>query len=364
MPCSRLFRELLDPLSAALAAFLIRLQIGLTFDLFVIGLVFYLIHLLTSQFEVELFFALHFSHFSHFSLHLKSVALFDHIYLAYLFAKMVFNFPTNGDFDSWKSSAKPKTVKQYVDWISDYAEFCRTEGLTIHDGQSVKLFLVFRHNTPKVAKRSNKRQKVKKGEGIKQKTGELYSILSAIKCYFSMFNLKDPIESHPTIANMLSLWAKEDPPVLKSPIFEGEEIEMFCAYADNSDVNLVCKAVVLMYIACAGRVGELHDILWEDVRQVNYDGQMVWVFSYFKEKQDGTPEKVDSMLGDEVSNMVFNLYAGIIFLRTCCCFTCVYNVVFLDCFLPEERVGRLLRKLKWDYESDRYRATWKPVGKG
>ena len=52
------------------------------------------------------------------------------------------------------------------------------------------------------------------------------------------------------------------------------------------------------------------------------------------------------------------------FLRTCCCFTCVYNVVFLDCFLPEERVGRLLRKLKWDYESDRYRATWKPVGKG
>ena len=226
---------------------------------------------------------------------------------------MVFNFPTNnGDFDSWKSSAKPKTVKQYVDCISDYAEFCRTEGLTIHDGQSIKLFLVFRHNTPKVAKRSNKRQKVKKGEGIKQKTGELYSILSAIKCYFSMFNLK---ESHPTIANMLSLWAKEDPPVLKSPIFEGEEIEMFCAYADNSDVNLVCKTVVLMYIACAGRVGELHDILWEDVRQVNYDGHMVWVFSYFKEKQDGTPEKVDSMLGDEVSNMVFNLYAGIIFFK-------------------------------------------------
>ena len=35
------------------------------------------------------------------------------------------------------------------------------------------------HETPKVAKRSNKRQKVKKSEDIKQKTGELYNILSA-----------------------------------------------------------------------------------------------------------------------------------------------------------------------------------------
>ena len=81
----------------------------------------------------------------------------------------------------------------------------------------------------------------------------------------------------------------------------------------------ICKAVVLMYIACAGsRVGEFHDNLWEDVRQVNYDGQMICAFSYLKEKQDETPEKVDSMLGDEVSNMVFNLYAGIIIFITCC----------------------------------------------
>ena len=34
------------------------------------------------------------------------------------------------------------------------------------------------HETSKVAKRSNKRQKVKKSEDIKQKTGELYNILS------------------------------------------------------------------------------------------------------------------------------------------------------------------------------------------
>ena len=70
-----------------------------------------------------------------------------------------------------------------------------------------------------------------------------------------MFNLKDPIESHPTIANVLSLWAKEeDPPVLKFPVFEcDEKIEMFLAYADNFNANLVSKAVVLiMYSACAG----------------------------------------------------------------------------------------------------------------
>ena len=56
-------------------------------------------------------------------------------------------------------SSKPRTVKQYVDWISEFADYCHREGLNIHDGQSVKLFLVvYRHDTPKVAKRSNKRQ--------------------------------------------------------------------------------------------------------------------------------------------------------------------------------------------------------------
>jgi hypothetical protein len=147
---------------------------------------------------------------------------------------VIYRFPTNGDFDNWVQSSKARTVKQYVDWIGDFADYCQREGLKIHNGQSVKLFLVFRHDAPKVAKRSNKRQKVSKGQDIKQKTGELYSILSAIKHYFAMFNLKDPVESHPTIGNMLSVWAKCDPPVLKSPTFEDEEIEEFCAYADNS----------------------------------------------------------------------------------------------------------------------------------
>jgi hypothetical protein len=69
----------------------------------------------------------------------------------------------NADFDSWVLSSKPQTVKQNVDWISDYADHCLKEGLPIiHDGNSVlSLFIYFlvysRHETPEVAKRSNKR---------------------------------------------------------------------------------------------------------------------------------------------------------------------------------------------------------------
>ena len=112
--------------------------------------------------------------------------------------------------------------------------YCSDKSVNIHDAQSVKDFVVFRHDTPKIAKRSNKRQQIKEEDFIKQKTGKLYSILSAIKTYFSLFNLPDPVVSHPSIANLLASWIKDDPPVQKSPVFEGDEIEQFCAYADNN----------------------------------------------------------------------------------------------------------------------------------
>ena len=111
-------------------------------------------------------------------------------------------------------------------------------------------------------------------------------------------------------------------PVLKSPTFEGDQIEDFCAYAENSEWHLVCKAVVLMYLACAGT------ILWEDVRHVEHKGRLVWMFSYLKEKQDGCPEKMESMLCDEISNMIFTLYTGIIFIASFICF----DLCFADCF--------------------------------
>ena len=65
------------------------------------------------------------------SLHLKCVAVFI------IFQMVIYRFPTNGDFDSWVLSSKRRTVKQYVDWISDFAsdfaDYCqRREGLRTH----------------------------------------------------------------------------------------------------------------------------------------------------------------------------------------------------------------------------------------
>ena len=75
-------------------------------------------------------------------------------------------------------------MKQYVDWISEFADYCHREGLNIHDdGQSVKLFLVvYRHDTPKVEKRSNKRQFQRSNILSRRRLeSSTVSILSAIK---------------------------------------------------------------------------------------------------------------------------------------------------------------------------------------
>ena len=60
------------------------------------------------------------------------------------------------------------------------------------DGKNVKEYRVYRHETPRVAKRSNKRFKHVKGETFKQLTQELYSVLSAIKKFYSCNNKEDP----------------------------------------------------------------------------------------------------------------------------------------------------------------------------
>ena len=100
-----------------------------------------------------------------------------------------------------------------------------------------------------------------------------------------------------------------------------------------------------MYLACAGRIGELSSILWEDVRKVEHEGRSVWMFSYLKEKQDGRPEKMESMLGDEISNLVFTLYTGIFFDILCMDFGPVFlksNVCSVTvCFAFLQTVSRL-----------------------
>ena len=58
------------------------------------------------------------------------------------------------------------------------------------------------------------------------------------------------------------MWSKYDRPTVKSPVFNDEEPEEFIAYADNSPVAMVYKASMLLYLACAGRKGELHEVPW------------------------------------------------------------------------------------------------------
>jgi len=116
--------------------------------------------------------------------------------------------------------------------------------------------------------------------------------------------------THPTIKTSLGLWVKSDPKALQAPVFEEDEPEEFIAYAENSPGNLVAKASALLYLTCAGRKGELQDMTWDDVAQERVDGRLVWTISYIREKQADRPERAKSILGDEISNLAFTLYAG------------------------------------------------------
>lgn len=106
------------------------------------------------------------------------------------------------------------------------------------------------------------------------------------------------------------MWVKSDPLSLQAPVFEDDEPEEFIAYAENSPENLIAKASALIYLTCAGRKGELQDTTWDDISQERVDGRTVWTISYIREKQADRPEKAKSILGDEISNLAFTLYAG------------------------------------------------------
>ena len=151
------------------------------------------------------------------------------------------------------------------------------------------------------------------GKTFPQLTGELYSVLSAIKKYYACFDVKDPTETHPTIKSSLAQWVKLDPESLQAPVFEDEEIEEFIAYAENTPENLVAKASALLYISCAGRKGELQEATWGDISQTLIDGKKKWTIAYHREKQADRPVPTSSVLGDEISNLAFSLYAGQLF---------------------------------------------------
>jgi len=236
-------------------------------------------------------------------------------------------YPTNSDWDNFLSSTKSDTATKYHDAVCEY---CVQNSYNHQIGQTVKDYLIFRHVTPRMCKRDNKRfehvkgiyivnkslllyikNKTKLGQTFQQLTGELYSCLSAIKKYFVCFDLSDPCVQNPTIKTNLSMWMKEDPKSLQAAVFEEEELEEFIAYADNTPEHLVAKASALLYLSCVGRQGELTTAEWKDMSQITIEGKLVWQIAYIREKQGNTPEESKSILGDEISNLAFSLYAGI-----------------------------------------------------
>lgn len=106
------------------------------------------------------------------------------------------------------------------------------------------------------------------------------------------------------------MWIKSDPLPLQAPVFDDDEPEEFIAYAENTPGNLTVKASALLYLSCAGRKGELQDVTWEDVTLKCIDGHVFWSIRYIREKQADRPEHAESILGDEISNLAFTLYAG------------------------------------------------------
>ena len=112
------------------------------------------------------------------------------------------------------------------------------------------------------------------------------------------------------INNKLAQWSKDDPPAKKSPTFADEEIEEFLAYCENTPQTLLTKVAILFYISCLGRKNELSEATWEDVKQFQYQGKTIWKIKYPREKQQGRPEEAESYLFDDISNLIFNLYAG------------------------------------------------------
>ena len=106
------------------------------------------------------------------------------------------------------------------------------------------------------------------------------------------------------------MWSKDDRPPIKAPTFDGEEPEEFIAYAENTPVAMVYKVSILLYLACAGRKGELCHVQWSDLTQVTYEEKLCWKVKYVQEKQQGRPEDSEAILGDEISNLAFQLYVG------------------------------------------------------
>ena len=67
------------------------------------------------------------------------------------------SYNTNGDWDSFLTSAKEDTATKYHESVEEYSQFCIQKNIVMLVASSVKLYLQHRHDTPRLCKRSNKR---------------------------------------------------------------------------------------------------------------------------------------------------------------------------------------------------------------
>ena len=70
---------------------------------------------------------------------------------------MPLSYLTNADWTAFLSSAKEDTASKYHDAVEEYSQFCKTNKLEMLVGHSVKSYLQYRHDTPRLCKRDNKR---------------------------------------------------------------------------------------------------------------------------------------------------------------------------------------------------------------
>jgi len=70
---------------------------------------------------------------------------------------MPLTYKTNGDWDNFLTSAKKDTAAKYHEGVEEYALYCLRNKYDILAGLSVKTYMQYRHDTPRLCKRDNKR---------------------------------------------------------------------------------------------------------------------------------------------------------------------------------------------------------------
>lgn len=67
------------------------------------------------------------------------------------------DLPSNDDWICFLRGSSKDTAKHYLEAVGEFWEFCCNPGKDIFTGNVVKDYLVFRHKTPRIVKKANRR---------------------------------------------------------------------------------------------------------------------------------------------------------------------------------------------------------------